>query len=176
MLSLLQHQSVHYSPAGAAALVTATQSSVRPKVTAAEDYRIIQTRKQAKEHADRSQQENNALFCLLKEAIENQKIKPIFKIGDKMPDFLVTYFSKVISRANAHPPPDELADLLSDCLSPYLCRANDVYALSESEITHDILNILNALYEFEHSTESTPSKVSNWIKQKYKGGSRSALE
>ena len=160
-----------YTPAGAAALVTSTQASVRPKVSSTED-RIIQTRKQAKQHADRSEQETNALGCLLTEAIENHKIKSIFKIGDKMPDFLVTYSAKILSRANAHPPPDELAD----CLSPYLYRASDVYALNQSEITHDILNILNALYEFEHSTESTPSKVSNWIKQKYKGRSKSALE
>ena len=60
-----------YTPAGAAALVTSTQASVRPKVSSTED-RIIQTRKQAKQHADRSEQETNALGCLLTEAIENQ--------------------------------------------------------------------------------------------------------
>ena len=158
-----------HSPAGAgAAAVTTSQSaSVRPKVTNTEDPRIIQTRKQAKEQAEYT---NNALVCLLKEAIDNQKIKTIFKLGDKIPDFLVTYVQKIISRANAHPPPDELAE----CIGMY--RVADVYNLNHSELTHESLNILNTLYEFEHSTPSTPSKVSNWIKQKYKQRSKSAID
>jgi hypothetical protein len=84
----------------------------------------------------------------------------------------VTYASKILSRENAHPLPDELVD----CLSPYLYCADDVYALSQSNLNHEILNILNALYEFENSSESTPSKLSSWLKQKYKGRSKSALE
>ena len=101
-------------------------------------------------------------------------MKNDFKLGDKIPDFLVTYSKKVISRANAHPPPDELAE----CLSPYLYRVppSDVYDLNHSELTHDILNILNTLYEFEHSTPSTPSQVSIWINQKYKQRSKSAID
>ena len=110
------------------------------------------------------------------EAIENHKIKPTFKIGDKIPEFLVTYSAKLLSRANAHPPPDELAD----CLSPYLHLAKDgaksVYALNQSEVTHEILNVLNALYEFESSSEHTPSKLASWIKQKCKGIGKSAPE
>ena len=101
-------------------------------------------------------------------------MKNDFKIGDKIPEFLITYSSTLVSRANSHPPPDELAENLF----PYLYRVppSDVYNLNHSEITHDILNILNTLYEFEHSTPSTPSKVSNWIKQKYKQRSKSAID
>ena len=149
-------------------------ASVRPKVTVNEDPRIIQTRKQAKEQADKAQQENNALVFLLKEALDNGKMKNDFKLGDKIPDFLVTYSTKVISRANAHPPPDELAESLYPYM--YKVQPSEVYNLDHSELNHEILNILNSLYEFEHSTPSTPSKVSNWIKQKYKQRSKSAID
>ena len=159
-------QQVHYSAAGAAA-VTTESASAQPKVTAkpTADQLIIQTRRQKQDAADKALQENNALTSLLKEALENGKTKNDFKMGDKIPEFLITYSSTLVSRANSHPPPDELAENLF----PYLYRVppSDVYNLNHSEITHDILNILNTLYEFEHSTPSTPSKVSNWIKQKY---------
>ena len=163
---------VHYSPAGAAAVTTSQSASVQPKVTVTEDPRIIQTRKQAKEAADKAQQENNALVFLLKEALDNGKTKNDFKSGDKIPDFLITYSDTLVCRANAHPPPDELAESLYPYM--YKIQPSEIYNLNHSEINEHILNVLNTLYEFEHSTPSTPSKVTNWIKQKYKQRSKSA--
>ena len=156
------NQSVlRFTPAQAAALTITSPSSLGPKVTSAEETRKIQTRKQAKQVSDRSEQETNALACWL----ENNKIKATFKKGDKMPEFLVNYSVKILSRANSHPPPDSIAE----CLTPYLYHSDGVYALSQSDVNFEILNILNALYEFEKDSESTPSKLSNWLNLKIRG-------
>ena len=110
-------QQVHYSPASAAA-VTTESASAQPKITAkpTADQLIIQTRRQKQDAADKALQENNALTSLLKEANENGKTKNDFKMGDKIPEFLLTYSSTLVSRANSHQPPDELAENLF----PYL--------------------------------------------------------
>ena len=156
------NQSVlRFTPAQAAALTTTSPSSLGPKVTSAEETRKIQTRKQAKQVSDRSEQETNALACWL----ENNKIKATFKKGDKMPEFLVNYSVKILSRANSHPPPDPIAE----CLTPYLYHNDGIYSLSQTDVNFEILNILNALYEFEKDSESTPSKLSNWLNLKIRG-------
>ena len=82
-----------------------------------------------------------------------------------MPLFLATYSDKILSRANSHPPPDPIAE----CLTPYLYHKDGVYSLNQTVVTFEILNILNALYEFEKDSQSTPTKLANWFNLKIRG-------
>jgi hypothetical protein len=98
----------------------------------------------------------------LDQALDQGKTRNDFKQGDKMPEFLLSYSNTLLSRANAHPPPDELAENVYPFLGS---DSHGQYTLNHSELNHDILNLLNTLYEFEKSSTSTPSKLSTWLKQ-----------
>ena len=123
-------------------------------------------------NSERLEQESYASAALLAEAIENKRRKATFKQGDKMPEFLANYSVKILTRATSHPPPDSLAE----CLTPYLYHSDGVYYLSQKDIDHGILNILNTLYEFEKDSGSAPSKLSHWLNQTFKGKNKSSVE
>ena len=82
-----------------------------------------------------------------------------------MPLFLTTYREKILSRANSHPPPDPIAQ----CPTPYLYLKDGVYSLNKTVVTFQILNMLDALYEFEKDSQSTPTKLANSFNLKIRG-------
>ena len=43
------------------------------------------------------------------------------------------------------------------------------YALDKSAVTCQTLNLLDALFEFEKDSNSTPTKLANWFNQKLRG-------
>jgi hypothetical protein len=104
---------------------------------------IVQTRHQKKDASDKAHKENNALLSLLDQALDQGKTRNDFKQGDSMPEFLLSYSNTLLSRANTHPPPDELAENVY----PFLrSDSHGQYTLNHSELTHEILNLVNTLY------------------------------
>ena len=82
-----------------------------------------------------------------------------------MPSFLAAYSDKLLQRANMHEPPDSIAQ----CLTPFLFLQDGHYALDKSAVTCQTLNLLDALFEFEKDSNSTPTKLANWFNQKLRG-------
>ena len=150
------------SPSQASALTKTTQSLAGTKVSSTEEASGVRTRNQAKQVSEKSAEyETDALASWL----DNKKVKAVYKQGDDMPLFLTTYSEKILSRANSHPPPDPI----DECLTPYLYHKDGIYSLNQTDVNFEILNILNALYEFEKDSQSTPTKLANWFNLKIRG-------
>ena len=82
-----------------------------------------------------------------------------------MPLFLANYSEKILTWANSHPPPDQIAE----CLTPYLYHNDGIYSLNQTDVNFKILNIINALYECQKDSESAPTKLANWFNLKIRG-------
>lgn len=132
-----------------------TQSNKTPKVSQREEVTGVKTRLQDK------QEESSILAAWLEKA----KIKQVYKDGDEMPAFLESYSDKILQRANAHEPPDDIAQ----CLSPFLFLRDGQYVLDKSAITCKTMNILDSLYVFEKESNHQPHKLATWFNQVLRG-------
>ena len=151
---------VRKTPSTPSDLTVVTQSLNTARVSSQEEASGVKTRLQSKLIPDK-QDESNMLATWL----ESAKVKQVYKEGDGMPSFLATYSDKLLQRANMHEPPDSIAQ----CLTPFLFLQDGHYALDKTAVTFQTLNLLDALFEFEKASNSTPTKLANWFNQKLRG-------
>ena len=152
---------VKKTPSQASALTTTTPSLVATKVSSTEEATGVRTRNQSKVSDKPIEYDTDALAAWL----DSKAVKAVYKQGDVMPSFLTAYSEKLLARANTHPPPDPVAQ----CLTPYLYLKDGLYALDKTVVTFRTLNMLDALFEFEKDSHSTPTKLANWFNQKIRG-------
>jgi hypothetical protein len=153
---------VRMTPSQASALTKTTQSLVATKVSSTEEATGVRTRNQSKQVSDKpTEYDTDALAAWL----DSKAVKAVYKQGDDIPLFLTAYSEKLLVRANNHPPPEPIAQ----CLTPYLYLKDGLYALDKTVVTFRTLNMLDALFEFEKDSQSTPTKLANWFNQKIRG-------
>jgi hypothetical protein len=147
-------------PPTASSSTAVTQSVKTARVSSHEESSGATTRSQSKLGPDKQDESN-----LLANWLESAKVKQVYKEGDGMPAFLESYSDKLLQRANMHEPPDSIAQ----CLTPFLFLRDGHYVLDKSAVTCQNLNLLDALYEFEKTSNSAPTKLAHWFNQKLRG-------